>query len=137
MSQQITAKSLAQVLAAAGPYPLAAYRFVQEGLRYTVEQVHDQPDSEGGASRHVTGQQLCMGLRDFAIEQYGVLAPAVLASWHVHRTEDFGRMVFALVELGELSKTPRDSMDDFRGAYDFAEAFSLENLLGVLGTGSC
>ncbi|MBL9140394.1 MAG: hypothetical protein JNK53_00885, partial [Phycisphaerae bacterium] len=117
MSEQGTIQDIAKALKAAGPYPLAAYQFVQDGLRATVERVHDHADSVGG-SRHVSGQQLCMGLRDFAIDQFGFLAPVVLASWHVHRTDDFGRMVFALIEVGAMSKTSQDTMDDFRGVYE-------------------
>lgn len=132
MSQQTTPQDITKTLAQAGPYPLAAYQFVQEGLRYTVERVHDHADAAPGGSRHVSGQQLCLGLRDYAIDQYGLLAPVVLASWHVHRTEDFGRMVFALIEVGAMSKTSQDSLDDFRGVYEFAEAFSPETLRAAL-----
>ncbi len=139
-------QDITRALAAAGPYPLAAYQFVQEGLRYTVERVHDHADAAGesstsglnSTSRHVSGQQLCMGLRDFAIDQYGLLAPVVLASWHVHRTDDFGRMVFALIELGAMSKTAHDTLDDFRGVYEFADAFGPESLSSALrATVSC
>lgn len=132
MSEQTTMQEISRTLAAAGPYPLNAYQFVQEGLRYTVERTHDQADSASTGTRHVSGQQLCMGLRDFAIEQFGLLAPVVLASWHVHRTDDFGRMVFALIELGAMSKTAQDTLDDFRGIYDFAEAFGSESLSSAM-----
>lgn len=131
MAEQATTQEVSKALAAAGPYPLPAYQFVQEGLRYTVERIHDSEESQGG-SRHVSGQQLCMGLRDYAIDQFGLLAPVVLGSWHIHRTDDFGRMVFALIELGAMSKTSQDTLDDFRGVYDFAEAFGPESLTTAL-----
>ena len=76
------------------------------------------------ADRHITGQQLCLGLRDFAIDRYGMLAPAVLGHWNIRRTEDFGRIVFAMVQHGLLSKTSDDTLEDFRSIYDFKEAFS-------------
>jgi uncharacterized repeat protein (TIGR04138 family) len=121
---------LKQLAARAGPYPPVAYRFVQEGLSRTVELTRglEAADSE----RHVSGQQLCMGLREFAIERYGLLAPAVLRSWHVHRTDDFGRIVFAMIDAGILSKTPQDSFDDFRGVYDFGEAFGRDRLVSAM-----
>ena len=75
-----------------------------------------------------------MGLRDYAIEQYGLLARAVLASWGVHRTEDFGRMVFAMIEVGSMSKTPQDTPEDFRGVFDFAEAFDAEHVGALIRT---
>ncbi len=132
MSEQSTMQDVAKALKAAGPYPLAAYQFVQDGLRSTVERVHDQVDASGSGSRHVSGQQLCMGLRDFAIDQYGMLAPVVLASWHIHRTDDFGRIVFALIEVGAMSKNSQDTLDDFRGVYEFAEAFGPDSLVTAL-----
>ena len=127
-SDPIPDAAIEAALAKAGPYPRAAYHFVQEGLRFTVRQVQEQRSrdrslGEMGQGEHVTGQQLCLGLRDLAIEQFGLLAPAVLASWHVHRTDDFGRMVFAMIEAGVMSKTSQDTLEDFVAVYDFAEAF--------------
>ncbi len=123
--------NLKEMLSKAGPYPLAAYNFVREGLGYTVEQsqgdVHDLgqlPDD----SQHITGQQLCLGLRDYAIDQYGMLAPSVLGHWNIHRTDDFGRIVFAMIDAGLMSKTDEDTIDDFRAVYNFQEAFSREQL---------
>ena len=139
MSKATPPANPAQILAKAGPYPLAAYQFVQDGLRYTVRQVHEDRAADPGlasgpATEHVSGQQLSMGLRDFAIEQYGMLARAVLASWGIHRTDDFGRMVFAMIEAGAMSKTPQDTPEDFRGVFDFAEAFGAEHVSAVIRT---
>jgi uncharacterized repeat protein (TIGR04138 family) len=36
--------------------------------------------------------------------------------------EDFGEIVFNMVESGMLAKTEKDSREDFRGGYDFYEA---------------
>ena len=116
--------------AKAGPYPTTAYRFVREGLSRTVERSQGLESSE--ADRHISGQQLCMGLREFAIERYGLLAPVVLQSWHVHRTDDFGRIVFAMIDAGLLTKTPQDSFEDFRGVFDFGEAFSRDRLINAM-----
>jgi uncharacterized repeat protein (TIGR04138 family) len=93
---------------------------VQAGLQYTVEKLHGD---EHGKSRHVTGRELSEGLREFALMQWGLLARAVLARWNITRTDDFGRIVFQLVENGWLSKTDEDSPDDFRNVFSFATAF--------------
>jgi uncharacterized repeat protein (TIGR04138 family) len=111
-----------------GPYPPAAYEFVQEGLRHTVETLRDAEPELPDAGRHVSGQELCVGLRDFALKQYGSLARTVLRSWNVRRTEDFGRIVFGLVDAGMLRKTDEDSIEDFQGVYDFDEAFTPLNI---------
>lgn len=108
----------------AGGYPLEAFAFVQRGLGETVARIHQGPPDRSELGRHVSGQQLCLGLRDLALSRWGMMAPAVLESWNVRRTEDFGRMVFAMIEHGVMSKTPQDSLEDFRAVFDFDEAFA-------------
>jgi uncharacterized repeat protein (TIGR04138 family) len=112
----------------AGPYPVEAFNFIREGLSFTMHRVHEAPEQLEEHDRHVSGQQLCMGLREYAIDRYGLLAPAVLEHWNITRTDDFGRIVFAMIEHGLMSKTPADCIDDFRGVYDFGEAFSADDL---------
>lgn len=104
-------------------YKPGAFSLVQEGLRHTVERLAQEEDRSPGESRHVTGQELCLGLRDYAIGEFGLLARAVLENLGVRRTEDFGRIVFILVEAGLMRKTDEDSIDDFTCVYDFDEAF--------------
>lgn len=74
-------------------------------------------------SRHVSGQELCLGLRSLAVEKYGLLAHTVLRGWGVRSTEDFGKIVYAMVDTGLLRTSEDDSLDDFRGVYEFEEAF--------------
>jgi uncharacterized repeat protein (TIGR04138 family) len=111
------------------PYPIEAFAFVREGLSYAVEHVHEDPEALAEEDRHITGQQLCLGLRDFAIEKYGLLAPVVLEHWRIRRTYDFGRIVFAMIDAGLMTKTSSDTLEDFQAVYDFDEAFSREALL--------
>jgi uncharacterized repeat protein (TIGR04138 family) len=124
-----------RVQAAAGPYPIEAFSFVREGLTYTAEQLHEQPEELSPPDRHISGQQLCMGLRDFAIERYGLLAPVVLEHWNIRRTDDFGRIVFAMIQEGLMSKTDDDCMDDFRAVFDFEEAFARDALVSRIAVG--
>ncbi len=106
---------------APAPYPPAAFDFVRRGLGHTVNRIHQHDPVE--ADRNVSGQQLCLGLRDLALELWGGMAMAVLASWGIRRTEDFGRIVFDMVRTRQLSTSPRDTEADFRGVYEFDEAF--------------
>jgi uncharacterized repeat protein (TIGR04138 family) len=106
---------------------------VREGLSYAVQRVHEDPESLAEEDRHISGQQLCLGLRELAIEKYGLLAPVVLEHWRVRRTFDFGRIVFAMIEAGLMTKTHRDSLEDFQAVYDFEEAFSHDALLAHIG----
>lgn len=121
----MAAKELLDVVGAT-KYPLEAFLFVQKGLEYTVRRVHGRrkKGKEEPPAQHVTGQELCHGLRDYAIQQYGLLARPVLKHWRIHCCEDFGRIVFALVESEIMHKTDSDTIEDFAGVYDFAEAFS-------------
>ncbi|MEK6701098.1 MAG: Minf_1886 family protein [Planctomycetota bacterium] len=114
----------------AGNFPPQAYQFVREGLGHTARLVHGERGEshleatgtdEGG--RHVSGQQLCLGLKDYALKQYGLLARTVLTHWGIQRTEDFGRVVFAMVEAGWMRKTQEDTPEDFEGVFDFDDVF--------------
>ncbi len=112
------------MIAKSTPYPLEAFIFVQRGLDFTVKKLHgDAKESPDTADRHVSGAQLCHGLRDFAIHQYGLLARTVLNRWNIHRTECFGEIVFAMVDAGLLRKTDHDTLEDFDGVLDFDQAF--------------
>lgn len=123
MSVQTTDIIWDKLRSCAGAYSLEAFAFVQEGLRFTVEEASQREQLEANEGQHVSGQELCLGLREFAVREYGMLAKTVLQSWGVQRTEDFGRIVFALVETGILRKSDDDTLADFTGVFDFDEAF--------------
>ncbi len=119
------------------PYKPGAFAFLQGGLRYTAEIFETVEFDNYGLhelDRHVTGQQLCMGLRDYAIEQYGLLSQVVLRQWGIRRTEDFGAIVFRMVDLELLHTSPEDSEDDFRAIYQFDEAFHERELEDCIGS---
>lgn len=118
----------------AGPFPLPAYEFVRAGLAFTARGVHGEEPAKlrnadtsevdrAEESRHVSGRQLCMGLRDYAQRQYGRLAKTVLQRWHIHTTEDFGKIVFAMIDAGMMRKTDEDSVEEFRDVFRFEDAF--------------
>lgn len=107
----------------AGPFPLSAYQFVREGLAHTVKMIHGEGGAPDDETRHVSGQQLCQGLRDYAQRRYGLMARTVMRSWHVGGTIDFGRIVFAMIDAGLMRKTDEDTLEDFDAVFDFEEAF--------------
>jgi uncharacterized repeat protein (TIGR04138 family) len=113
---------LAELASDVGLYPPEAFEFIQQGLAFTVQQIHG-PKASPKAKRHVTGQDLCEGLRQYAIGQWGFLARTVLRRWNITSTLDFGRIVFALIEVGQMQKTDDDTIDDFKDVYDFRTAF--------------
>ena len=97
-------------------YSPAAFRFVYEGLEYTVTHVVEERG-------HVSGQTLCEGLRQMALEKYGRLALLVLQTWHVKTTRDFGEIVYALIAQEWMSAQPTDTIDHFDNVYDFETVF--------------
>ena len=113
-------------------YPLEAFLFVQRGLDWTVRSIHGDPDDDASlqhledpeeSPRHVSGRELCGGLRKFAIHQYGLMAAAVLRNWGITRCEDFGHIVFAMVDAGLMHKNADDSIADFENVFEFRNAF--------------
>ncbi len=112
--------ALDQIVAANPRYARDAYLFLRDALAQTQHRLGREAK---GGPRHVSGQELLAGIREHALELYGPLALTVLEDWGVRRGEDFGEMVFTLVESGLLGKTERDSRADFVGGYNFEDAF--------------
>ncbi|NOY29426.1 MAG: hypothetical protein GXP28_04385 [Planctomycetes bacterium] len=118
-------------------YHFNAYVFVFEALRHAQESLGMGTDyfaetdsAKTGASeneeepeRHVSGQELCEAMRVFAHEEYGYLAKCVLNEWGIKSTGDFGEIVFNLIEIEQMRKTPHDRREDFEDVYDFDEGF--------------
>ena len=105
-------------------YHQNAYKFVFQALRFTQE--HLRRNVSGGPEdddAHITGPELLAGVRGLALEQFGLMATTVFRNWGVRTTEDFGRIVFELIERGEMRKTERDQLSDFFDVYQFEEVF--------------
>ena len=110
--------------AGTGLYPPHAFEFIHEGLDYTVAQAHGNAKTTG--NRHVTGQQLCEGLRELALSRWGRMARTVLRRWNVTSTLDFGRIVYAQIEMGEMQKVDEDSIDmRFQERVRFRDGFRI------------
>ncbi len=103
-------------------YDREAYSFLRDALDFTLKQRKKNKEDE---SRHVAGQDLLEGVRLFALREFGPMVTTVFAYWGVHRCEDFGEMVFNLIEAGVFGKSERDSREDFRNGYSFQDAFVL------------
>ena len=82
-------------------------------------------------NRHVSGRDLCWGLRDYALERWGLLARMVLESWRVKNTHDFGRIVFGFIDFDLMRKQPEDDVEDFKEVYSFVEAFEEPFFIGA------
>jgi uncharacterized repeat protein (TIGR04138 family) len=101
-------------------YDREAYMFVREALDYTQKNIGKE---NRGCIRHVTGQELLGGIRDFALGQFGPMALMMLEEWGIRQCRDFGEIVFNMIEADLLAKTEKDRRADFENGYDFYEAF--------------
>jgi uncharacterized repeat protein (TIGR04138 family) len=106
-----------------------AYEFMFHALHYTQKMLDRLPPEQerrertpGEKQYHVSGPELLEGIRQFAFEEFGYMARTVFKLWGIHKTGDFGAIVFNLIEAGLMSKTDNDSLADFQDVYDFDEA---------------
>jgi uncharacterized repeat protein (TIGR04138 family) len=106
---------MARIRARGGSYHERGYIFVLGAVEFL--------QSRLDARRHVSAAELAWACRDFALQQFGLLAQGVLAHWGIHRTEDLGRIVFILVEVGLLVTQAGDLESDFDAVFQFADAF--------------
>jgi uncharacterized repeat protein (TIGR04138 family) len=107
--------ALAELRRRDGKYNERAYVFVLAALEFAQTKLP--------ARRHLSGVELAWACRDFALEQFGMLAATVLTHWGITSTEDFGQIVFMLIDVGLLARQPNDRLEDFERVYDFAEVF--------------
>lgn len=133
-------------------YKIEAYQFIREALQYAHENIIGTSGDDGEVTaflpidqddleefddddfdsidesnpNHVTGQQLCEACRLYALQQYGYLAKMVLASWGVHKTGDFGDLVYNLIRIEQMRKSETDRREDFDDVYCFDNAFEPE-----------
>jgi len=110
-------KNIEEITQKDSRYKADAYEFVVQSLWFTQNKLKKKG--------HVSGRELLEGIRELAIEQYGPMAKILLEHWGIKKTQDFGEVVFNMVEKGVLGKTEEDSRRDFSDVYDFQEAFDI------------
>lgn len=107
-------------------YHTDAYRFIDSALRFTQKRLNrqssgnDELDDEGA---HISGPELLDGVRELALQEFGLMTILVFQHWGVRSTDDFGRIVFDFIERGAMRKTEQDQVTDFFAVYDFEEVF--------------
>ena len=101
-------------------YHRQAYFFLREALDHTHKMLGK---ADKGTIHHVTPGQLVEGIRDYALQQFGPMAMMVLQEWGVRSCEDWGEIVFAMIDHNLLARTEQDKREDFKGHYDFFQTF--------------
>ena len=98
-------------------YKIDAYEFVFQALWFTQGKLKK--------SGHLTAKELLLGIKELILNQYGPMAKTVAAHWGVFTTDDFGKIVFNLIDAGLMKKSDDDSPDDFKDVYRFDEEFNV------------
>ena len=96
-------------------YKEDAYTFVMEALSYTQKKFK--------CAKHVKSEEMLQGMRELLLNKFGPMTMTVLEHWGIKSTEDFGNIVFNLVENRVLSKTQDDHIEEFSNGYNFEEVF--------------
>lgn len=104
-------------------YHISAYDFVLNGLEFYITSL--------GEKRHVNGKELAKGLLLFAYKQFGLLGNDVLNYWGITKTDDFGYLVYNMIEIGVMSRQPEDAVEHFFGVIDFNEYFDSQHYFEI------
>lgn len=128
LNLRLTDDIVAQIRAIEPRFHEDAYVFVLAALEYAQQQRN--------VRGHISGEELAHACRAFALEQFGLMARSVLSHWGISATEDIGRAVFVLIEVGLLIQHPADRIEDFEEVFDFSEVFEgAYPWAGVMRTG--
>ena len=120
-----------EVIATDGRYRMESFGFLHEALGRAVQEHHPDPEDP---EKHVTGQQLCESIRDLARDRWGMMAPAVLRSWNIKGSIDFGNMVYLLIDHNYMRKTDEDSIEDFRDVFSLEKDFDNSDNIRIPGS---
>jgi uncharacterized repeat protein (TIGR04138 family) len=121
MKQQEFTKAVEEIVQADPRFSPEAYEFISDAVAYTARKLGKAGRTR---NRHITGQELLSGIREYALQQFGPLTLDVLRDWGIHDSLCIGHIVFNMVDSQLLGKSDQDSLKDFARGFDFVEAFS-------------
>lgn len=101
-------------LAAGSPYPVEAYAFVARAM---------PTRTPGDAAQHISAAQLCWRIRALAYEAFGPDARRRLEDWSIRSCDDFGEIVYRMIDAGLMAKADQDLREDFHDVFSFDDAF--------------
>jgi uncharacterized repeat protein (TIGR04138 family) len=117
---------LAEIVRRDPRYAYEAYEFVFAALTHAQKMLGRLPREEASAEaevqHHVSGPELLQGVRDLALREFGMMARIVFRRWGINETDDFGEIVFNLVDATLMSRTSEDTRRDFHAVYDLDRA---------------
>jgi uncharacterized repeat protein (TIGR04138 family) len=114
-----TWKKLQEIIKKDDRFSIHAYQFIFEALDFTASNLGKKYNSSKEEERHVTGQELSEGIKQYALKKFGYMTKKIFEQWGITKSKDFGEIVFNLVKSGLMGKTESDSVEDFDNLYDF------------------
>ena len=101
-------RSVDQICTTDLDYPKEAYYFVYEALEFASRALDLNPD------QHLSGKELVhCGIVPLAFNRWGFLSEKVLNYWNIFCSEDIGKIVRSLVNMGVFNKDSTDRWEDF------------------------
>jgi uncharacterized repeat protein (TIGR04138 family) len=97
-------------------YSPEAYEFVMEALAFSQKKFKK--------AKHISGEELLAGIRALLLKKFGPMTVTLLKAWGIKKTDDFGNIVYNLVQNKVLAKDTEDQYESFKNAYDFDEVFN-------------
>lgn len=106
-------------------YPVEAYFFLRDGFEYAARTAAENNTKRRAVGMtQLSGRDLSLGLKEFALDEYGPMAFFTLAQWNIHKTSDFGELVYNLIKMGQFFQNKGDKKSDFDDVFDFDEALN-------------
>lgn len=92
-------------------YTLESYQFVSNAVSATIAKL--------AAHRHISAAELLAGIREYAHERYGAVAPLVMDKMGLRTARNVGEVVYLLISVNVLSASQDDSPEDFNVAFSW------------------
>ena len=94
-------------------YPIDAVLFVNDVVNHAMHRLGSDGRNQVGAP------EICAAVRSFAGRYFNNAAEALnlLCEWELRRSEDVGRIVWAMADAGWIERSPGDSPEDFAGIF--------------------
>jgi uncharacterized repeat protein (TIGR04138 family) len=110
-------------------YPDSAVLFVIDSLQL-LNKSAGKPVTDSEERQHAA-RDICQAFRSYAKGYFNSEDEALelLAEWKLNRSEDLGRVIFALVETGFVSVSPEDALSHFDGVFTLGNLFTDERLV--------
>jgi uncharacterized repeat protein (TIGR04138 family) len=109
-------------------FVVRAYHFTQKRLGRSAPKRGQKPEP---GKHHLSGRQLLEGIRELALRDFGLMATTVFKCWGIRATDDFGEIVFNLVDGELMSKTDEDCREDFHNVFDLEDSLMQDYVIKV------